>query len=74
MTNKEIFKLAKEMTKQEVLNVIGGWERDNETESIKDYNSLVRLGDSMQLACATIIAERVKEKQSSEMYRIAYES
>ena len=41
---------------------------------IENYNSLVRLGDSMQLACATVIAEKVNDKGTSEMYRVAYES
>ena len=74
MTTQEIYKLANEMTEQQVLNVVAGWENVNETKSIETYNILVRLGDSMQLACATVIAEKVNAKGSSEMYRIAYES
>jgi len=74
MTTKEIYKLANEMTKQEVLNVVGGWEKENEIESIRTYNSLVNLGDSMQLACATVIAKKINDKGESDIYRIAYES
>ena len=74
MTTQEIYKLANKMTEQEALNVVAGWEKDNETESIETYNILVRLGDSMQLACATVIAEKINKKGDSEMYRIAYES
>ena len=74
MTIKEINNLANEMTEQQVRNVVAGWENTNETKSIETYNSLVRLGDSMQLACATVIAEKVNDKGASEMYRIAYES
>jgi hypothetical protein len=73
MTSKEIFKLANEMTEQQVLNVVAGWENDKEIESIETYNSLLRLGDSMQLACATVIAEKTNNKDTSEMYRMAYE-
>ena len=74
MTTQEIYKLANEMTEQQVLNVVAGWENTNETKSIKTYNSLVKLGDSMQLACATVIAEKINDKGTSEMHRIAYES
>lgn len=74
MTSQEIYNLANEMTEQEVLNIFAGWGNANEIKSIKTYNSLVRLGDSMQLACATVIAEKVNDKGTSEMYRVAYES
>ena len=74
MTTQEIYNLANEMTEQQVLNIVAVWENTNETESIETYNILVRLGDSMQLACATVIAEKVNDKGTSEMYRLAYES
>ena len=74
MTTQEIYNLASEMTEQQVLNVVAGWENTNETRSIETYNSLVKLGDSMQLACATVIAEKVNNKGTSEIYRTAYES
>ena len=75
MTTKEIYELADEMTNQEVLNVVGGWKNQNEVEALKKYNILVSLGDSAQLACATVIAERYNKKySSSEFYRFAYES
>lgn len=74
MTTQEIYNLANEMTEQQVLNIVAGWENTNETKSIETYNSLVKLGDSMQLACATAIAEKVNNKGTCEMYRTAYES
>ena len=74
MTTTEIYTLANEMTEQEVLNVVGGWENAKETESIRSYNSLVSLGDSMQLACATVIANKINNKSDSDFYRLAYES
>ena len=74
MTTQEIYKLASEMTEQQVSNVVAGWENKNEKESIATFNSLVRLGDSKQLACATTIAEKYNNKGVSEMYNIAYNS
>jgi hypothetical protein len=62
------------MTEQQVNNLFGGWEAMNDLESIRLYNSLVKLGDSKQLACATAIAEKYKNKGVSETYKIAYES
>jgi phosphopantetheinyl transferase (holo-ACP synthase) len=74
MTTKEIYTLANELTDKEVNNVVKGWENANETKSIETFNSLVSLGDSNQLACATVIAEKYNDKGVSGMYRIAYES
>tara|TARA_Y100000361_G_C11044958_1_gene282010 strand:- start:337 stop:579 length:243 start_codon:yes stop_codon:yes gene_type:complete len=79
MTTPEIYNLANEMTEQEVLNVIGQWERDNETKSIETYNNLVKLGDSMQLACASVIADKINrpwmfDGSADSFYRYAYES
>ena len=59
MTTQEIYNLANEMTEQEALNVVAGWENANETKSIKTFNSLVSLGDSKQMACATVIADKI---------------
>jgi hypothetical protein len=74
MTTQEIYQLAIEMTEQQVLNVVAGWENANETKSIEIYNWLVKTGDSMQLACATVIAEKANDKGVSEIYRMAYGS
>ena len=79
MTTQEIYTLANEMTEQEALNVVGGWKNANETKSIKSFESLVRLGDSVQLACATVMAEKINrpwmfDGSSDSFYRNAYES
>jgi hypothetical protein len=74
MTTQEIYDLAKELTEKEVANVVAGWENSNETESINTFNNLVQLGDSKQLACATVIAKKINYKGDSEIYRTAYES
>lgn len=63
MTTQEIYKLASEMTEQEVLNIVGGWEHRNEKKCISTFNSLVRSGDSKQLACVKAIAEQYNKKQ-----------
>lgn len=74
MTTQEIYNLASEMTDQMVINVVSGWERYGETCCISKYKSLVNLGDSKQLACATVIAEKYNDKGISNIYKIAYES
>ena len=74
MNTQEIYKLANEMTEQQVENVVAGWVSKNDKESIDTYNSLVRLGDSKQLACATVMINKVDKKEVSEMYRMAYEN
>lgn len=72
MTTQEIYNLANEMTEKQVLNVVAGWENTNEIKSIETYNSLVGLGDSMQLACATVISEKYNSKENTEFYTKAY--
>ena len=72
MTTQEIYTLANELTEQEVNNIVGGWENSNETETIKTFNSLVSLGDSKQLACATSIAEKYNNKDNFKEYYNAY--
>ena len=73
MNGQEIYKLAAEMTEQQVLNVVAGWENNNETKNIESYNWMVRTGDSMQVACATVIASKANDKGcANEFYRNAY--
>lgn len=72
MTTQEIYNLSNEMTEKQVLNVVAGWKNTKETKSIETYNTLVRLGDSMQLACATVIAKKYNSKDNTEFYRNAY--
>ena len=74
MNTQEIYNLANQMTEEEASNVVLGWERDNDIKSLEFYNNLVQLGDSKQLACATVIAKKANDKGSSEMYQIAYSS
>lgn len=69
MTNQEIYNLANELTSQEIDNVVAGWESDNDTESIRTFNSLVRLGDSRALALATTIAKKTRVNNYEEYYK-----
>lgn len=72
MTSQEIYTIANEMTEKEADNIIGGWERDNESDVLKTYNSLVKLGDSKQLAVATAMADKYNKKDNEEFYSKAY--
>ena len=71
---QEIHSLANEITEQEALNIVAGWNRDNEMKSIEKHNALIRLGDSVRLACATVIIEKANSEGPSKMYEIAYKS
>lgn len=72
MTTQEIYKMANELTEAESNNIIGGWKRDNELEQIKLVEMLMQLGDSLQMAVATTIAEKYNSVGVSEIYNIAY--
>ena len=72
MTIKEIYTLANELTEQEINNILAGWERDQDTEEIETFNTLVRLGDSRALACATTIAKRYNSVDNYETNYRAY--
>jgi hypothetical protein len=74
MTTQETFNLANEMTEQQVLNIVSKWQKNSDYKSIETYTTLIRLGDSIQLACATAIAEKANRKEDSEMYKFAYAS
>ena len=72
MKTQEIYTLANKLTSQEVNNIIAGWENVNETESLRTFNSLVLLGDSRELACATVIAEKYNHSDNEDFYSNAY--
>ena len=72
MTTQETYKLANELTNKEVNNIVAGWEKVKETESLRTFNSLVSLGDSRELACATVIAKKYNSKDNHSTYYNAY--
>jgi hypothetical protein len=72
MTNVEIYKLASELTEKQVENTLLYWNEINDKKTLDLFNSLVRLGDSKELALSTSIAERYKrienESHNEELY------
>ena len=72
MNPTDIYTLASRLTEQEVSNILGSWEQKEETKSIESFDSLVRLGDSRELAMATVIAEKYNAKENHKEYYNAY--
>ena len=70
MTTQEIYTLANETTESQLNNLLNGFNKEEENL----FNTLVRLGDRKEVALWTIISERYKEVEFSEMYNIAYKS
>jgi len=70
MTTQEIYKLASEITAQEIQNVLGGFNSEETTK----FNQLIKLGDSEGISLFTVIAEKYNAVEVSEMYNIAYKS
>jgi hypothetical protein len=68
---KEIKNIEKDLTIQQVENVLAYWKQKNDTDSIETYESLVRLGDSKELACATALVEK-SNKKGTDVYYNAY--
>jgi len=68
MTSQEIYQLASETTEQQFNNLVNGFSEDEQ----KTFNSLVRLGDSKELALWTVIAQRYNKVEVSEMYYLAH--
>ena len=73
MTTQEIYKLASEITEQQAENVVSGWIARDEKGSINEFKSLIRLGDSKNLACATVMINKADKKDISNIYTAAYE-
>ena len=72
MNTQEIYKVASELTEKAIVNILGAWNNENDTNSINEFNTLVRLGDSKALAIATVIANKFNKKEESKMYYSAY--
>ena len=75
MNTQEIYALANKLTEKEVETLMLSWGKNR-----KDFvNSLVRLGDSLQLAFATVLSADVvncsdaRHAELKEFYRLAYE-
>lgn len=74
MKTEKIYKLADEMTDEQVEKTVDNWILKNETDKVKQFETLVKLGDSKQLACATILLTNPISKETLESYRFAYEN
>ena len=70
MDTQAIYKLADELTEQQVDNVIAGWNNRNDKEKKKTFDSLVRLGDSRKLACATVMLDTFDHEGNLDTYRL----
>jgi hypothetical protein len=68
MTTQEIYTLANETTEAQLNNLVNGF--NTKEESV--FNSLVKMGDSKELALWTVIVEKYNAVEVSEMYNIAY--
>ncbi len=71
MNTQEIYKLASEITAQQINNVVAYWENAKQ-DKLDTFKRLVRLGDSEALAMATVILDN--RPDNSEIYRKAYEA
>jgi hypothetical protein len=71
MDGKQIHTLANELTEAQVKNILN-WQ-ETEDKALENFESLVRLGDSRELAVATAISQKYRN-DASEIYRVAYES
>ncbi len=71
MNTQEIYKLASELTAQQIKNVVAYWENAKQ-DKLDTFKRLVRLGDSEALAMATVILDN--RPDNSEIYRKAYEA
>jgi hypothetical protein len=68
MKTQEIYTLANETTEAQLNNLVNGF--DAKEESL--FNSLVKMGDSKELALWTVIAERYSEVEAVNIYQSAY--
>ena len=82
MNSEAIYKLADELTNEKVDKILSDWNIESNSikidikkeakEKIRLFNSLVRLGDTKELACATILLKKPIDKETIENYRFAY--
>jgi len=70
MTTQEIYTQANATTESQFSNLLNGL---NESE-LNTQKSLVRLGDSKEVALWTVIAQRYAVKSDGQMERVAYYS
>lgn len=74
MNTEAIYKMSEEINEEKVNEILSEWEKNGEKEKIRLYNSLVNLGDSKELACATVYLKEPISQETIESYRFAYEN
>jgi hypothetical protein len=70
MSTQEIYTLANETTPSQLNNLLNGFN----TKEEKEFNTLLKLGDTKELALWTIIAGIYNGQDDSLIYNIAYKS
>ena len=70
MDTQAIYKLADELTEQQVDNVIAGWNNRIDKRKKERFDILVRLGDSRELACATVMLDTFDHEDNLDTYRL----
>jgi hypothetical protein len=73
MNGKAIYKLSNELKEKQIQTLLNDWISTNEIGKLKQFQSLVKLGDSRALAMATVMLSQKKEF-NNEMHQIAYYS
>jgi hypothetical protein len=68
MTTQEIYTIANKITEAQFDTLLNGFNPEEE----KSFNTLVKLGDTKEVALWTVIAERYNSVEVSEMYNQAY--
>lgn len=68
MTTQEIYKLASELTEEQVIKISSTFCK----ESKRSFESLVRLGDSIEVACATTVANNINKVDNYKCCYNAY--
>jgi len=67
---EKLYNAALEFTDKQISNILAVWESTND-EALKDYNSLIKLGDSKSVAFASALAEKYNIT-GDELYLRAY--
>lgn len=68
MTTQEIYKLASELSEKDIANVLNAWTLNNDKKELELYYSLIKLGDSKELALSTTIASKYNSIEDYKMY------
>ena len=65
------YELAATLNEKKVNNILNSWADDS--LDLKSFNSLVKLGDSIELAMASVLNRKMRDNCNAE-YEAAYNS